>query len=237
MKLIKIVSAAVAATLMLAVSAVAQGSPILNSIVPVSFSLSLRQEAPSTYNPTNRTTTYSYTTVKLTNKDILAILADIAGTNRWPAGTQLGFYYNELLVVGKNGDVLLNAGADNLNGYISFEPLFFGKLPAAVSSIKSDIGLGLGGGVYSGTYTYSPYVTDEFFISQGGLSIYDDGDQYYISLQGGGLTEGPVNFDSSKKTGREVIIFSPVLSGDFDDSSAVVTGIVIAAGKISNSRR
>jgi hypothetical protein len=233
MKLIKIAYAAVAATFALGLSAVAQGSPALNSIVPVSFSLTVQVEARSTYNPTNKTYTYKYTTVKLANRDILAILADIANTN-WPSGAQLGFGDNTLLVLDKNGNVLYNADRENDNGYIRFEPSYFG-IGASVKGVKT-LGINREGGVYSGTYTTSPYAINDYFATQGYLEIYDDGDQYYIDMSGGGLTQGIVNYDSSKNKGSEAIFFLPVLSGGFDESSAIATGTVIAGGKITNIR-
>jgi len=215
MKLIKTASALLGAALLLGVSTVSAVSQGYNYI-PVSFALTLRQQNSDI--STNATTFYSFTTVKLGNKDILNILADMASVTNWPSGAQLGYDGYRLVVLDKTGTNVL----DKNNGYY--------HITLATKSCSS-------GGVTSGTYVdKTPGSDSERYFEQGYLYIYDD-NNYYIDMTGYGLTKETYNdqwFLNAPNKYNDSFNFSPVCTGYFNGYSAILTGDISASGKWSN---
>ena len=208
MKLIKSASALLAATLLLGgISATASAGPS-RGFAPVSFALTLRQQNNNIY--TNATTFYSFTTVKLTNKDILNILADIDYGTNWASGAKLTYDGNQLVVLDKTGtNVLFYAYSRTDYGFISFYPFEYY-------------------GVTSGTYVNStPGSEKERYFKRGYMDIYDSGYNYNrFNIYGYGLTTEAYNdqWTSTTDKGNESFNFSPVCTGTFDGSSAILTG-------------
>ena len=222
MKLNKVISATIAAALILGAGVVTSSAQISYNIVPVNFALTLQQQANSnnSRSTSGYTNTYSYTTVTLKNKDILAILKDIQYpySARWPKNLHLGYNGNEILVLDSTNNVLLASGCGGYNGSMTFEPYY------------SD------GGVRSGTYTSSPYAYNYHNICEGYFYLYDDND-YYIDISGYGLTQANESYDSTSGKGSEAIVLAPVCTGSWDDNSdTIVTGTISAGGAVSNKK-
>ena len=221
MKLNKVISATIAAALILGAGVVTSSAQISYNIVPVNFALTLQQQQANTLHPTETGyTTNSYTTVTLKNKDILAILKDIQYpySARWPKNLHLGYNGEEILVLDSTNNVLLYSSYGGENGSLTFEPYY------------SE------GGVRSGTYTSSPYAYNYHNICEGYFYLHDDND-YYIDISGYGLTQANENYDSTAAKGSEAIVLAPVCTGSWDDNSdTIVTGTISAGGAVSNRR-
>ena len=223
MKLNKVISATIAAALILGAGVVTSSAQISYNIVPVNFALTLQQQANSnnSRSTSGYTNTYSYTTVTLKNKDILAILKDIQYpySARWPKNLHLGYNGNEILVLDSTNNVLLYSSCGGENGSLTFDPY------------NSE------GGVRSGTYTSSPYAYNYHIITKGYFSLYDDGYDYYIDISGSGLTQANESYDSTSGKGSEAIVLAPVCTGDWDDNyDIILSGVITAGGNYNNSK-
>ena len=189
----------------------------------LTFSLQLATQQPQQYNSAIHLWTDSFKTVKLTNKDILALLAFMAQTT-WPTGAQLEYddESSQLIVADKTGNNVLfyaGEGVDNesLYAYLRLNPYYRE-------------------GVYSGTQQNSTPGSENYTgFDVGILDIYIDDwfDDYanYMDIYGYGAstTLWSESWDSNKANGFHGFSFSPV-----DTSSGYEDGVVSPSGKANN---
>ena len=222
MKLTKLACVALSATIVFGIkAAAAEDAGYTADHQNLSFALEARAQLPQTYNPKTHVYTDNYKTVKLTNKDILALMAFLAQTT-WPKGAQLEYddISEQVIVADKTGNNVLfycGDGVDNegLYGYFDMDPY------------EDE-------GTYSGTYqdtssggqTYVDNYEGEF-----DLYIDDSFDEYanYMSLFGGGpctvaYTE---SWNKNSDSGSHGFVYYPVATGSYNDSDyGYVTGII-----------
>ena len=183
------------------------------------FQLKLSSQQPDVWMGSKEL--WSYSTVKITNQDVLVWLAFLAQTT-WPAGAQLEYDYesDQLVVADKTGtNILFYAGDgvenEGMYGYFDLDP--FDEE-----------------GVYNGNYVDATPGSEnyvEYYNSDFEFYIDDSYDDYanYMDLYGEGLTSETYSesWTSSTDRGSDVWGMAPVGTGWYvDQEYNLLTGSI-----------
>jgi len=245
MKLTKIACVALSAALVFGTKTASAYTIVgtTTDYLKLSFNLTLGTQSPTKVVAGNDV--WSYSNMKLSNKDILNELAYLAQTT-WPAGAQLEYafngYYNEsvvpksssiyqLIVADSTGtNILFFAGdgvdVEGMYGYFDFDPFDVDGVYSGHQSLENSQGIG------SEAYTEFYGIDFEFYIEDYGYEYAN-----YEDLYGGGTTTENYNESWTPKTDSGFDGINTTLFGGGyyqDQDYSYITGSVLGAEQWSN---
>lgn len=195
MKLTKFAYVALSAALVFGAKSAAASSEVVGTTfdhMKLQFNLTLASQNNDFNN--GKAIIWSYSKVKLTNKDILDLLANMANTT-WPAGAQLeyifdawrsGDYDNQLVVADRTGTNILFFAGDGVDnnfayGWFDLDPFDTDGVYAGNETIQAPVGQEFYGEVYFADFEFYT----EFFNDSVQVKVPSN---TYIDLWGGGST-------------------------------------------------
>jgi len=243
MKLTKIACVALSAALVFGTKTASAYTIVgtTTDYLKLSFNLTLSTQSPTKVVAGNDV--WSYSNMKLSNKDILNELAYLAQTT-WPAGAQLeyafGYYnnsvvpnsiYKQLIVADSTGtNILFFAGdgvdVEGMYGFFTFDPYYVNGVYSGHQAISNSQG-----SIGAESYTEFYGVNFEFCIED------DNDNANYEDLYGGGTTTENYNESWTPKTDSGFDGINTTLFGGGyyqDQEYSYITGSVLGAKQWSN---
>lgn len=246
MKLTKLACVALSAALVFGVKSAAAGQDfagVTTDYMKLQFNLTLASQNPDINN--GKAIIWGYSKVKLTNKDILQMLADSIGTV-WPAGAQLEFifdgyrnegehYDQQLVVADRTGTNILYFAGDGENyflteTYFDLDPFdTYGVYAGNRTVYGSPVGQESYGEIYFADFEfYADFnFNQETVVSNSKVASTSSG---YWDLWGGGSTTETYGdkWTPTTDTGYDNISMALVGGGYyFDNDNNFISGTVL----------